>query len=245
MSPPVALVGLSRLPASMETVRRTLHSAERVQSSLLLTCRAITSGSRLRGSNSTGRQNCCRWRRPLNLFLTLLAVALVRYQGDSISPTSCPNPIDCADFFVRQHYRDFLNREPEPAGLNGWLNILNNCGVTVPQPCDRIEVSSAFFRSPSFRDVVTSSIASIQPLEKVPIYSDWVPDFAKVSGFLTDQQLEAAKAAFVIDFMARPEFQSRYASTFSNPTAYVDALLQTVGLPNHPSRQSWINSLAG
>ena len=45
--------------------------------------------------------------------------------------------------------------------------------------------------------------------------------------------------------MARPEFQTRYASTFSNPTAYVDALLQTVGLPNHPSRSGWIATLNG
>ena len=172
-------------------------------------------------------------------------IAIVRYLGDSTPTSPCGNPIDCAEFFVRQQYLDFLGREPEPAGFNGWLNILNNCGVTVPQPCDRIEVSSAFFRSPEFQGRGYFIYRFYPTIGKVPIYSDWVPDFARVSGFLTDQQLEAAKAAFVTDFMARPEFQSRYASTFSNPTAYVDALLQTVGLPNHPSRQSWINSLAG
>ena len=36
--------------------------------------------------------------------------------GPEPSSESCPNPIDCADFFVRQHYLDFLNRAPDPGG---------------------------------------------------------------------------------------------------------------------------------
>jgi Tol biopolymer transport system component len=160
-------------------------------------------------------------------------------------PLTLPNPIDDPQFFIRQQYRDFLGREPEPDGLAGWLNILNNCGVTVPEPCDRIEVSSAFFRSPEFQGRGYFIYRFYPTIAKVPIHSDFTPDFARVSGFLTDEQLEAAKAAFVTDFMARPEFQSRFASTFNNPPAYVDALLQTVGLPNHPSRQTWINTLQG
>ncbi len=57
------------------------------------------------------------------------------------------NPIDGVDFFIRQQYIDFLGREPDPAGLAGWRNVLNNCGTTVAPPCDRIEVSAGFFRS--------------------------------------------------------------------------------------------------
>jgi len=160
-----------------------------------------------------------------------------------LAPAACPNPIDCSEFFVRQQYLDFLGREPDPQGLAGWLNILNNCGVTVPEPCDRIEVSSAFFRSPEFQGRGYFIYRFYPTIGKVPIQSEFMPDFARVSGFLSDQQLEANKAAFVLEFMARPEFQNRYASTFSNPTAYVDALLQTVGLPNHSARQTWINQL--
>ena len=44
--------------------------------------------------------------------------------------------------------------------------------------------------------------------------------------------------------MARSEFQTRYGS-LSDPTQYVDALLQTCGLPNHPARNTWIAGLAG
>jgi len=169
-------------------------------------------------------------------------VVTARFLGD---PTACPNPIDCNEFFIRQHYRDFLGREPDPDGLAGWMNILNNCGITVAQPCDRIEVSSAFFRSPEFQGRGYFIYRFYPTIAKVPIRSEFMPDFGRVSGFLTDAELETAKATFVTDFMARSEFQNRYASTFNNPAAYVDALLDTVGLPNHPLRQTWINSLSG
>src|SRR5262249_39104040 len=38
-----------------------------------------------------------------------------------------PNPIFNTPFFVRQHYLDFLSREPDTAGFNAWVNVLNNC----------------------------------------------------------------------------------------------------------------------
>ncbi|HKQ99388.1 MAG TPA: Calx-beta domain-containing protein, partial [Pyrinomonadaceae bacterium] len=66
---------------------------------------------------------------------------------DNEPVTAFDNPIDTVPFFVRQHYIDLLGREPDPTGFQGWQDILNGCGTTVAQPCDRIEVSSAFFRS--------------------------------------------------------------------------------------------------
>jgi hypothetical protein len=153
------------------------------------------------------------------------------------------NPLSANDFFIRQHYNDFLGREPDPAGFAGWQNILSQCGITVAPPCDRIEVSSAFFRSPEFQGRGYFIYRFYPTIGKIPIYGEFTPDFAKVSGFLSDQQLEAARVAFVNEFMARADFQTRYSATFGNPTSYVDALLQTVGLPNHPTRQTWINQL--
>src|SRR3982751_4197549 len=58
--------------------------------------------------------------------------------------------IDDSDFFVQQHYVDFLNRMPEANGFQAWLNILNTCAAGTTT-CDRIEVSSGFFRSPEFQ----------------------------------------------------------------------------------------------
>jgi choice-of-anchor B domain-containing protein len=152
------------------------------------------------------------------------------------------NPIDTAEFFIRQHYIDFLGREPDPPGLAGWLNVYNNCGSSVPQPCDRIEISSAFFRSTEFQERAYFIYRFYSAVGKIPLYEGFMPDFAKVSGFLTAQQLEENKVAFVNEFMTRPDFQSRYGA-LTDPTAYVDALLQTVGLPNHPGRQAWITGL--
>lgn len=169
-----------------------------------------------------------------------------RFLWNIWAPTNA-NPIDNNQFFVWTQYVDFLNREPDPGGFQAWVNILNNCPPSGQDAngnwCDRIEVSAGFFRSPEFQARGYFIYRFYSTLGSIPLYPEFKSDFAKVSGFLTDQQLEANKVAFVNEFMARAEFQNRYGSTFNNPTAYVDALLQTVGLPNHPSRGFWINGL--
>jgi hypothetical protein len=144
-----------------------------------------------------------------------------------------PNPIDQTAFFVRQHYIDFLGREPDPAGFLGWQNVINNCspGDTT---CDRVHVSGAFYQSPEFQQR-GYFVYRFYPVSfgRKPDYAEFIPDLARVSGFLSDQQLEAAKVAFVDDFMARPSFANLYPDTLT-PMAYVDALIQTAGvtLPN-------------
>ena len=168
------------------------------------------------------------------------ASATITIQDDAL-PSS--NPIVNNDFFVRQHYIDFLGREPEPQGFQDWQNILNNCGSTVPTPCDHIEVSSAFFRSHEFQSRGYFIYRFYSTVGRIPLYPEFMPDFAKVSGFLNDSELEANKTAFVTEFMTRPEFQNKYSATYSVASAFVEALLQTVGLPNHPSKQAWINLL--
>jgi hypothetical protein len=65
------------------------------------------------------------------------------------------------DFYVRQHYLDFLNRVPDQSGLDFWKNQLNECenvplpgGFTDAQNCRdirRINVSAAFFLSIEFQ----------------------------------------------------------------------------------------------
>jgi YVTN family beta-propeller protein len=153
-----------------------------------------------------------------------------------------PNPIDDTRFFIAQQYADFLKRDPDSSGFRGWQAILNNCAAG-DTTCDRIQVSSGFFRSAEFqeRGYFTYRFYSVA-LGRKPNYAEFMPDLAKVSGFLTDAEKEANKVAFVQEFMTRPEFQTRYGS-LSDPTAYVDALLSTAGLPNHPGRGVWIDGL--
>jgi len=151
-----------------------------------------------------------------------------------------PNPIDQTAFFVRQHYIDFLGREPDPAGFLGWENTINNCppgDIT----CDRIHVSGNFFQSPEFQQR-GYFVYRFYPVSfgRKPDYADFIPDLARVSGFLSDAQLEAAKVAFVNDFIARPEFVTKFNSL--NNTEYVDTLLATAGVTS-PNRDFWIAAL--
>jgi len=160
--------------------------------------------------------------------------------GDN-EPINGPNPITQTDFFVRQHYIDFLGREPDPAGFTGWQNVINNCAPG-DIACDRIHVSRNFYQSPEFQQR-GYFVYRFYPVSfgRKPDYAEFVPDLARVSGFLNDAQLEAAKVAFVNDFMARPIFASTYNSL--NDTQYVDALIATAGV-TLTNRQALIDALS-
>ncbi|HYY58642.1 MAG TPA: PQQ-dependent sugar dehydrogenase, partial [Pyrinomonadaceae bacterium] len=170
-------------------------------------------------------------------------VASVKINDNGNDVANAANPIDATAFFVRQHYIDFLNREPEPQGFNAWQDILNNCapGNTA---CDRVEVSSGFFRSPEFRErgyfVYKFYAASLGRSPAFPHYSEFIPDLAKVSGFQSPQELEASKAAFAQEFVTRTEFRSRYNGTTNQ--GYVDLLLQAAGVSS-TQRDGWIAAL--
>jgi hypothetical protein len=154
--------------------------------------------------------------------------------------TNGADPIDDTNFFVRQQYLDFLGREPDPPGFDGWVSTINNCSGDATQ-CDRVHVSEAFFKSPEFhaRGYFTYRFYSVG-LGRKPDYAEFMPDLARVSGFLDANQLEAAKVAFIADFMARPAFANTYNGL--NNTQYVDTLLNTAGV-TLSSRQSMIDGL--
>jgi CSLREA domain-containing protein len=155
-----------------------------------------------------------------------------------------PNPIDSTNFFVRQQYIDFLGREPDPPGFAGWTSTINNCTGDTTQ-CDRIHVSQLFFQSEEFQSR-GYFVYRFYPVAfgRKPDYAEFVPDLARVSGFLDATQLEAAKVQFIADFMARPAFVSAYNSpnTPIGNQQYVDALLNTAGV-TLSSRQAMINGL--
>ena len=151
-----------------------------------------------------------------------------------------PNPIDQTAFFVRQHYIDFLGREPDPLGFQGWQDTINNCAPG-DTSCDRIHVSSNFFRSLEFqeRGYFVYRFYSTA-FGRKPEYEEFIPDLARVSGFLDSAQLEAVKVAFINEFTTRSAFTSIY-----NPldnTQYVDTLLATANV-SHPARTFWITAL--
>jgi Subtilase family/Calx-beta domain len=136
-----------------------------------------------------------------------------------------PNPIFNTDFFVRQQYLDFLSREPE-AG-QPWTNILNDCAPNDPT-CDRIQVSSAFFRSQEFqlKGLFVFKFYKVA-FNRMPTYAEIVADMASVTG-ATTAELVAKKSAFAADFAQRPEFKNTYDAV--SDQQFVGALLDRYGL---------------
>jgi hypothetical protein len=154
---------------------------------------------------------------------------------DNDEATAAANPIDDPEFFVRQHYLDFLNREPEAAGLDAWVNVLRNCpeqfntSPTGPSAgCDRITVSSAFFRSQEFFDkgffVIRFYLAS---LGRLPTYIEFVRDTQRIEA-ATPEQVNANRAAYATEFTQSADFRAVF-DALSNQ-AYVDRLAQTAGV---------------
>ncbi|HEX5709036.1 MAG TPA: TIGR03118 family protein [Pyrinomonadaceae bacterium] len=155
--------------------------------------------------------------------------------NDVVAPTT--NPIDGTSFFVRQHYRDFLNREPDLAGLAFWANQIDSCGGNnACRERRRISVSGAFFLSGEFQQTGLVAILTHQAaFGRRPLYGEFMlgtqalqRDFV-VGEPGAEDQLEANKEEFFNDFVTKPEFVQRYPASLTNEQ-YVDALLASAGL---------------
>ena len=130
------------------------------------------------------------------------------------------NPIDTAGFFVRQHYVDFLNREPDSGGLAFWTNEITSCGANA-QCVDvkRINVSGAFFLSIEFQETgylvyrIYKSAFGNLPNAPVPVaFTPFLRDTQQIGQGVQvgigdwQNQLEANKQAFTLAYVQRPEF---------------------------------------
>lgn len=72
--------------------------------------------------------------------------------SDNDTDPTAANPIDDAEFFVRQHYRDFLGRDPDAAGLAFWTEQIRQCGTNAACiEAAHINVSAAFFLAIEFQ----------------------------------------------------------------------------------------------
>jgi hypothetical protein len=144
------------------------------------------------------------------------------------------NPIDAHDFFVRQQYLDFLFREPDPGGFSAWLGVLNNCpnafNTDPGSPsavCDRVLVSSSFFRSAEF-ELKGQLVYRFYKagLGRQPLYGEIVPDMMFVTG-ATEAELFARRDQFAANFVGRPDFRTTAALS---PADYVNTLMSRYGL---------------
>ncbi len=143
------------------------------------------------------------------------------------TPTPVLNPVDDAHTFVRQHYMDFLGREPDTGGWDYWTQVITTCaaGDVACVQSRRVNVSAAFFIELEFQ--ATGSFVYRfykSSLGRQPSYAEFVPDRALV---VAGDNLEANKLSFASAWVRRPEFLQHYPSGLSGPQ-FVDALLQTV-----------------
>ena len=141
---------------------------------------------------------------------------------------NAPNPVlTSIPFFVRQHYLDFLSREPE--SNEPWSAVLANCpqnifsGPATKTDCDRIAVSRAFFESPEF-NLKGFYVFRFYTLAygRLPDYTEIVPDMSFVAG-ATAEEVYARKAQLASNFVARQLFTNAYGGMTN--AQFVTALL--------------------
>ena len=142
------------------------------------------------------------------------------------TPTPSPNPLENADFFVSQHYRDFLDREPDAAGLNYWSGIITSCGAdTNCISKNRISVSAAFFVEAEFQRTGSFVYRLYKGgLARRPTFQEFNTDRGQV---VEGPGLEADKQALALAFVQRTEFVQRYAGQ-TTANSFVDSLILSI-----------------
>lgn len=150
--------------------------------------------------------------------------------------------IDDSRLFVTQQYRDFFSREPDQAGLQFWVNEIEQCGADAAcREAKRIEVSTAFLRSVEFGDVgfliyhfYKAAFGNVAGIPTPVRYQQFVADREEIVRNVVvnrgnwEQQLEANKQAFGLAFVRRAEFQAAYPAILS-PAEFVDKLNANAG----------------
>ena len=177
---------------------------------------------------------------------------------DSDSATSA-NPIDIPSFFVRQHYLDFLNREPDAAGLAFWTNQITSCGSDAQcVEIRRINVSAAFFLSIEFQETgylvyrIYKTAQGNLPNAPVPVrYFEFTTDTQEIGrGVIigqpgAEQRLETNKQDFALDFVLRLTFRTDHP-TSQTPGQFVDSLFLNAGVtPSATERTAGVNEFGG
>ena len=164
------------------------------------------------------------------------------------------NPIDDAENFVRQHYHDFLNREPDPDGLAFWANQIIACGSN--QACiddRRVHVSAAFYLSIEFQDTGylverlyksafgdATGLSVLNGAHTLPVpivrFNEFLLDTKEIGqGVIVGQPgweatLENNKATFAARFVERSRFTAEYPLSMT-AAEFVDKLNTNAGNP--------------
>ncbi len=136
------------------------------------------------------------------------------------------NPADDPQFFIAQHYRDFLGRAPDPERAKSWIQGLENCGSDMDCVRDRrIDVSAAFLETEFLE-----TWSYIYRLYKValgrrPMLAEFNRDRLQIAS--DRATLENNRRTFARGLVLRPEFLRKY-STGLKADQFVDLLLSSI-----------------
>jgi len=141
--------------------------------------------------------------------------------------TPFSNPVDDAKFFVLQHYKDFVGREPEQVAIDNALAQFSQCGTR--SEClrtRRIDVSASLF----FQNELPTTGNLLYGLYSVvfgrrPHFAEFESDRASLVGHANDN--EKNKRAFLLAFVQRSDFERKYPAEMKAPE-FVDALLASL-----------------
>jgi hypothetical protein len=194
---------------------------------------------------------------------TLGARATATVTISSDDAVTGPNPIDTSEFYVRQQYADFLNRQADAGGLAHWKNDLDTQTATHCAPLAdpgarlrcvlgvRSRISAAFFLSIEFQQTGFLVIRFYaEAFGRLPRLREFTADAQEVGrGVIVgtngwDVLLEANRIRYAERLTERAEFIQRYG-TMSDAN-FVNTLFANAGVTQGEDalRQALINGLA-
>ncbi|HEX8097258.1 MAG TPA: M12 family metallo-peptidase, partial [Pyrinomonadaceae bacterium] len=163
---------------------------------------------------------------PAGAKLGIQSVASVTITDNDPAPP-LTNPVDDAQFFVRQHYLDFLSREADAGGLDYWANQITKCGAdSACRVSQSVAVSAAFFVEMEFQETGYFVYRFYRAAYgRRPAFDEFGADRSRVAA---GTDLETGKQSFAAQFVARTPFNTQYPATLT-PEQYVDALNANAG----------------
>jgi hypothetical protein len=124
---------------------------------------------------------------------------------------------------MRQHYRDFLGREADSAGLDYWTNQLEQCGVD--EAClsaRRVKLAAAFVAQPEFQEKAAFVHRIYRAVfGRMPTFSE----FEAARELLASAELTTGdpKRTVAQSLIESEEFQEKYPRSL-NAEAFIDQL---------------------
>ena len=178
---------------------------------------------------------------------TLGSPAAVAVTINSNESANGSNPLNDAtfdsDFFVRQHYVDFFNREADAGGLAFWKDQIDQCTDAACRDIKRVNVSAAFFLSIEFQQtgylVYKTYQAAFNAGETLSL-RQFLPDTQEIGRGVVigqpgaGQLLEQNKQRFFNDFVQRASFIAAYPASMS-AAQFVDKVNSNTYDPRNPS----------